>query len=208
MRVIFGIGNPGNKYQDNRHNVGFMQIDYFAGKNSLVFYPSKGSYYFCEGKLADNEFLLVKPITYVNNSGIAALELSERYNLNLDDFLVIHDDINLDVSTIKVKVSGSDGGHNGLSSLIYNLASNKFPRLRIGIGKGFKKGDMAEYVLSDFSNNEFEILKKIFNTGNFLIEEFISGGIKRLLDANSKISKVIKIDSSLKENTSIKQGCE
>lgn len=189
MRVIFGIGNPGSKYQNNRHNVGFLLLDYFAGKYSLSFQPSKGSYYFCEGNISGNNFMLVKPTTYVNNSGIAAAELNEKFNLNLDDFLVIHDDINLEVSTLKVKVSGSDGGHNGISSLIYNFASNKFPRLRIGIGKNFKKGEMAEYVLSDFNNSEFEEFKNSFDAGSFLLEEFICGGTKRLLDANSRLNK-------------------
>ncbi len=192
MRVIFGIGNPGRKYQDNRHNVGFMLLDFFAGKHALSFNPSKGSYYSCEGKIAGNEFILVKPTTYVNNSGLAALEVLEGYRLVVDDFLIIHDDINLEIATVKVKISGSDGGHNGLSSLIYNFASDKFPRIRIGIGKSFRKGEMADYVLSDFNNDEFEDLKKSFETGSLLIDEFISGGIKNLLDANSKISRLNK----------------
>lgn len=206
MRVIFGIGNPGSKYQNNRHNVGFMLLDYFAGKYSFSFNPSKGSYYFCPGNINGNEFILVKPTTYVNNSGIAAVELLEKYSLSLDDFLVIHDDINLEVSMLKVKVSGSDGGHNGLSSLIYNLASNKFPRLRLGIGKNFKKGEMAAYVLSDFNNEEFEELKNTFASASFLIEEFISGGIKNLLDANSKINKSDKTLNGLKADSSDKIG--
>ena len=208
MRVIFGIGNPGGKYQNNRHNVGFMLLDYFAEKHLLSFIPSKGSYYSCEGNLSGNDFILVKPTTYVNNSGLAALEISEKYSLNTEDFLVLHDDINLENSMLKVKISGSDGGHNGLSSLIYNFASDKFPRLRIGIGKSFKKGEMAAYVLSDFSNEESTELKKSFETGIFLIEEFISGGIKNLLDTNSKIYKSIKKIDTLKENSSTNEKNE
>ncbi len=200
MRVIFGIGNPGGKYQNNRHNVGFMLLDYFAEKYTLEFNPSKGSYYACEGNLSGNDFILIKPTTYVNNSGLAALEISEKYSLYIEDFLVLHDDINLETASLKVKISGSDGGHNGLSSLIYNFASDKFPRLRIGIGKNFKKGEMAAYVLSDFSAEESIELKKSFEAGSLLIEEFISGGIKNLLDTNSKISKSMKKADSLKEN--------
>ena len=178
-----------------------MLLDYFAWKHSLSLNPSKGSYYFCEGNISGNDFLLVKPATYVNNSGIAGLELCERYNLSVEDFLVIHDDINLETSLLKIKISGSDGGHNGLSSLIYNFASNKFARLRIGIGKNFKKGDMAAYVLSDFHNDEIEMLKKSFEDGSLLIEEFIIGGIKNLLDTNSKINKAVKNLSNSKASS-------
>ncbi len=205
MRVIFGIGNPGSKYQNNRHNVGFLLLDFFAVKNSLSFKPSKGNYYACEGEASGNEYLLVKPSTYVNNSGIAAMELAEKYNLSTEDFLIIHDDINLDIAVLKVKISGSDGGHNGLSSLIYNFSSDKFPRLRIGIGKSFRKGEMAAYVLSDFNDDEMESLTKSFDTGALLIEEFISGGVKNLLDINSRIHKSDKKSEDGKDDPSLEK---
>jgi PTH1 family peptidyl-tRNA hydrolase len=188
VRVIFGIGNPGNKYEKNRHNIGFKLLDYFASKNSLSFIPSKGSYYYSSGKLHDSEYYLVKPTTYVNNSGVAVLELIESLNLNREDLLVVHDDINLDIGNIRVKLSGGDGGHNGINSIIYHLISNEFTRLRIGVGNKFQKGEMAAYVLSDFNNEENKILDKIFETGASLIEEFIKGGTKQMLDTNSKLT--------------------
>ena len=188
MRVILGIGNPGNKYKNNRHNAGFKLLDYFALKSSLSFVPSKGSYYYCSGKTADSEYCLVKPTTYVNNSGVAAAELAETLNLSPQDFLIVHDDINLELGKLKVKISGGDGGHNGISSIIYHLYSNEFARLRIGVGSSFNKGEMADYVLSDFSGQEEEILSGVLLSGFSLIDEFIIGGVKRILDANSLAS--------------------
>lgn len=188
MRVILGIGNPGNKYENNRHNAGFKLLDYFAAKNSLSFIPSKGSYYYCKDKFADIDYCLVKPTTYVNNTGVAAAELVETLNVGIQDFLIIHDDINLDIGKIKVKLSGGDGGHNGINSVIYHLVTNEFTRLRIGVGNSFDRGRMADYVLSDFNSEEEKILETVFESGSILIEEFIKGGTKQILDANSLIT--------------------
>jgi PTH1 family peptidyl-tRNA hydrolase len=189
VRVILGIGNPGGKYEYNRHNIGFKLLDHFAAKNSLSFIPSKGSYYYCKGRICNNDYCLIKPTTYVNNSGIAAAELVESQNLSLSDLLVVHDDINLNVGNIKVKLSGGDGGHNGINSIIYHLISNEFTRLRIGVGDNFERGEMAAFVLSDFSPDENKILTRVFESGSYLIEEFIKGGVKQILDANSLIAR-------------------
>ena len=189
MRVILGIGNPGNRYLNNRHNVGFILLDKLAGKYSLSFIPSKGDYYFCEGNIGTEKFSLIKPTTYVNNSGMAASQAIEYYEINVTDILVVYDDLNLEFSKIKVKVSGGDGGHNGIGSIIYHLNNDSFPRLRIGIGNDFEKGFMADYVLTDFNKNEFHELEDTFNTGIKLSEEFIRGGVKQMLDANSKLKQ-------------------
>ncbi len=189
MRVILGIGNPGSRYIYTRHNVGFMLLDHLANKYSLTFKPSKNEYYYCEYKINGGEFSLIKPSTYVNNSGIAAVEAVEYFNIDVTDLLVVCDDVNLEPFKIKIKISGGDGGHNGVNSIIYHLNSDKFPRLRIGIGSNFEKGQMSGYVLSEFNENEMNMLKKTFETSGFLVEQFVNGGIKQLLDANSMLSK-------------------
>ncbi|MDR3665957.1 MAG: aminoacyl-tRNA hydrolase, partial [Ignavibacteriaceae bacterium] len=155
MRVIFGIGNPGTRYSQTRHNSGFLLLDLYAQKNSLHFTASKNDYFFAEGKTAQSGFSLIKPSTFVNNSGIAALQAITEYNTPVDDFLVIADDINLETGKVRIRIGGGDGGHNGINSIIYHLNSDEFPRLRIGIGNNFGKGEMADYVLSSFSNDEF-----------------------------------------------------
>jgi PTH1 family peptidyl-tRNA hydrolase len=190
LRLIFGIGNPGNSYKHNRHNVGFIVLDHFASLHSLSFLPSKGDYFYSEGSLEGQDYQLIKPTTYVNNSGIAARQAIDRERSEIKDLLAIYDDVNLLCSEVKVKVKGGDGGHNGISSLIYHLGSEDFARIRIGIGNDFEKGEMADYVLTNFSTTEFEKLEGTFKTVDLLIKGFIIGGIQGLLDTNSRISNL------------------
>lgn len=192
MRAIVGIGNPGKKYQFNRHNVGFLALDHFAEKFKLKFKPAKNDYYFSEGELEGNPFILIKPTTYVNNSGIAVKDLADTYNIPAHELLVVVDDINLGEFDFRLKKSGSDGGHNGLASIIYHLNSDAFPRLRIGIGSDFEKGSLADYVLSDFNETE---LKKLFETFEFtseILRAFIIGGYNTCLSEYSKIKNKLK----------------
>jgi PTH1 family peptidyl-tRNA hydrolase len=189
VRILLGIGNPEGRYSFNRHNVGFMLLDYFAKEHSIAFKPSKFDYYFAEGDLSSNSFLLVKPTTYVNNSGLAALQVVKKYETDIEDFLVIVDDVNLQFADIRIRKSGGDGGHNGINSIIFHLQNDQFSRLRIGIGNNFAEGQMADYVLTDFNEDEKKILLGTFKTGTTLLEEFILGGINKMLDVNSKLLK-------------------
>lgn len=163
-------------------------LDYFASLNSISFIPSAGDYFYSESVLEGNNYKLIKPASYVNNSGIAARQVIEKEKIEVKDLLIIHDDVNLSFAECRVKIKGGDGGHNGLNSIIYHLASEDFPRIRIGIGNNFEKGEMAEYVLSDFNPDEIEQLKNTFNSTITLIKEFITGGIASMLDANSRMS--------------------
>ncbi len=188
MRTVFGIGNPGRIYAANRHNAGFLFLDYYASKKKLEFLPSKGDYFKAEAAIGESKYLLIKPTTFVNNSGNAAKEIVEIYGLRSEDFLVICDDINLNLGTLRVRLSGGDGGHNGLASIIYHLNSNNFPRIRIGVGQSFKKDGLVEYVLSDFRENEIEMLESLFEKAVLLVDEFFAGGSKAMLDLNSKLN--------------------
>ena len=189
MRIIFGIGNPGIRYEYTRHNAGFLLLDYFANKKSLSFKESKGDYFKAEGSINNQNFLLVKPATYVNNSGFAAKQLFERYSLLPEDFLVVCDDTNLSTFDFRVRLSGGDGGHNGLSSIIFHLIEEKFPRIRIGIGNNPPDIILSDYVLSEFSEAELKDYQDTFSKCSVLIEEFIIGGTKRMLEANSILLK-------------------
>lgn len=185
MRVILGIGNPGSIYSRTRHNVGFMFLDYLAARNSIIFQPSNFDYHFASGKIRNEEFLLVKPTTFVNNSGLAAIQLVEKYNLNLSALMVAVDDVNIGFSKFRIRVSGGDGGHNGLKSLIYHLRSDQFIRIRFGIGSVDLTKNLSEYVLSDFLLDEQIQLNEIFNSAASIVEIFIAAGIKAALDKNS-----------------------
>jgi PTH1 family peptidyl-tRNA hydrolase len=196
VRIIVGIGNPGRRYENSRHNVGFMFLDYLADSNSLRFIPSKGDYNSASGSIEDSPFLLVKPSTMLIRQGAVNQALAE-YKSGLSDLLVVLDDINLELGSTRVRPSGGDGGHNGMNSIIYQLNSDQFARIRIGIGNNFFKGEMADYVLSNFSKEELEILGKSFLFSKVVTEEFIKGGVKQMLDVNSKLSSA---DSGSEEN--------
>jgi peptidyl-tRNA hydrolase, PTH1 family len=187
VRAVLGIGNMGLRYQRNRHNAGFLILDYFAQNHFVKFKAAKGDYYISEGELNRTLFFLIKPSNYVNNSGVAAAQFLEKHKIDILDLLVVCDDVNLKLGKIRVRRNGGDGGHNGLASIIYHLNSDQFPRLRVGIGNDFKEGELSSFVLDDFNEDENKILKTVLEDSSFLIEEFISGGIEAMLNANSKL---------------------
>ena len=189
MRIIFGIGNPGIRYEFTRHNAGFLLLDYFAKKNSISFKESTGEYLEASGKISNQNFVLIKPVTYVNNSGIAARQVFDKYNTTPDDLLVVSDDTNLKNYILRVRLSGGDGGHNGLTSIIYHLMTDQFARIRIGIGSNSSDVALSDYVLSKFSTKELEEYQNTFIKGSQLIEEFIVGGSKKMLETNSILVK-------------------
>jgi len=193
VKIIVGIGNPGSRYTNNRHNIGYQFLDYFALKQNLKFSASKFDYYFAEGDIQNNPFVLIKPTTYVNNSGIAVLQSVQNYGSLSSDILVIVDDINLQIADIRIRKSGGDGGHNGLNSIIYYLQTEEFSRIRIGVGNQFESGNLPDYVLSDFNDDEFKSIKKVFDQSNALVEDFICGGYQQLLNSYSIKKKSRKI---------------
>ncbi len=186
MRLIVGIGNPGKKYQFTRHNVGFMILDRFAEKLNLSFKPSKFDFYQAGGTFNSAPFFLIKPTTYVNNSGLAILDFLTQNQIPSEDILIVHDELNLPTGKIKIKRSGSSGGHNGLESAIYHLESDQFARIRFGIGNDFGKGEMADYVLDRFGADDTELLESGFDYALNLIENFIFGGYKGMADYFSR----------------------
>jgi PTH1 family peptidyl-tRNA hydrolase len=187
VRAIIGIGNPGSSYRFNKHNTGFLLIDYFAKLNSINFIPSKYSYYQATGTIDQANYVLIKPTTYVNESGIAAAEVINNFKLSQEDLLVVCDDVNLDIGSFKVKLLGGDGGHNGLSSIIYHLNTIEFPRIKLGVGRSTEEKKLADHVLSDFSDEDEPILTNVFKNISTLIREFITGGTEKMLEANSKL---------------------
>lgn len=196
MRLILGIGNRGERYKKNRHNVGFMFLDYLAEKYSLSFVPSRNEYFVAEHVIGGNQFALIKPSNFVNNSGFSAVQALSHYNASIEDLLVVHDDVYLQTGTFRLRLSGGDGGHNGINSIIYHLASDEFVRIRIGVGNtDFSQIDLAEYVLSNLSIEDGKLLDDIFANCSSLAESFIIGGKKQLLDTNSKLVRK-NIDTS------------
>jgi PTH1 family peptidyl-tRNA hydrolase len=191
VRVILGIGNPGSRYASTRHNAGFLLLDHFAETFGLKFKPSSSSYFHSVGSVQGKDFTLVKPANYVNNSGIAAKEITDRFSISLENLLIVCDDINLILGDLRIRRSGGDGGHNGLRSIIYHLNSNKFPRLRIGVNNLDLNSDIVEFVLSDFHKNEIKILNGAFDRSDVLLKNFITDGVDGMLKIHSQLRKKI-----------------
>lgn len=154
MKIIFGLGNPGAKYRKNRHNVGYMVLDKLADAKHLKF----KRYLRLKAKIAgikvkQTEVILVKPSTFMNNSGLCVEGVLNKYGSLVNDFLIIYDDIHLSLGRVKLKTKGSSGGHQGMNSIISALDTNSVSRLRIGIGQPEGCG-LSQYVLSDFTEDE------------------------------------------------------
>lgn len=194
MRAVIGLGNPGKKYESTRHNIGFLILDAFAEKQRLFFKSSKRDYIYSEGTLRSSDFFLIKPTTYMNLSGLAVLDFLNDYPTVMNDLLVITDDVNLELGKIRLRQSGGDGGHNGLKSIIYHLQNDNFPRLRFGVGNKFDEGELAEYVLDPFSENELDSIREGFDLSVDLVYHFIAGGYKSMMDQFSRFNKKKKSD--------------
>ena len=156
MYLIVGLGNIGEKYQNTRHNIGFLVVD-FMTKNLNT--TSINNSNFQSTLLKSGYNLFSKPTTYMNNSGISVKNIMDYYKVDLENIIIIHDDIDLPFGTVKFKIGGGHGGHNGLKSLDSHI-TKEYIRVRVGIGKPKDKEDVANYVLSDFSKAEFEELNK------------------------------------------------
>lgn len=182
MKAIVGLGNPGARYENTRHNIGFMVLDAFAAKHNLSFSPDKGEYYSVGSNFIASHFCLYKPTTFMNLSGNAVSDIIEKHDLELNDILIITDDINIPTGKIRFRESGGDGGHNGLSSIIYSLETNKFNRLRFGVGNEFDDGKMPDYVLDKFYEKEKEIIRLGVGFSVQLIEKFILGSKKEMMN--------------------------
>ncbi len=164
MFAIIGLGNPGYEYENTRHNLGFKVINAVASKLNLRLNDGRDYCISDIKEVGGVRILLMKPLSYMNNSGIIVKELLETYQINLDQILVVIDDFTLPLGTIRIRESGSSGGHNGLYSIIYHLESEDFPRLRCGIASKWmpkRKDALADFVLSPFIDEEIAIVKKM-----------------------------------------------
>ena len=192
FHVIFGLGNPGNKYEQTRHNVGFHAIDVLARKNNIKLNKVKHRGLCGEGFLegTDKRILLVKPQTYMNSSGECVLSVVEWYKLDLSQILVVYDDADLPAGWLRLRREGSSGSHNGMKSIIYQLIDDGFPRVRIGIGKQPEHMDLADYVLSRFYDDEIEAMDKAVLLAADACEGIIKFGMDRAMNMfNTKKSE-------------------
>ena len=181
--IIVGLGNPDKKYQNTRHNCGWMALDHIAEKNSCRVNRIKFKSYCGECVIGGKKVLLMKPTTYMNNSGQAVVEAMNFYKIQPENVIVIFDDVSLDVGKMRIRAKGSDGGQKGMRSIIYLSGSDNFPRIKIGIGaKPNPNWDLADWVLSKFSSDEQKKLKPMFDNACDAAELIIGGKIDRAMN--------------------------
>lgn len=188
VRYIIGLGNPGPRYASNRHNVGFMFLEKFVQKTGCSSNFVRESNY----ELAEcGGCFLVKPLTYMNVSGQAVKSLMERYSLSANDIIVVYDDVDLPLGKMRIRQKGSAGGHNGLKSIIEALGTNEFVRLRIGIGPKPEGVDLAEFVLSDFSEEERSVLEKVLDVAVEAVKTILTDGVQKAMSLFNSVEVIV-----------------
>ncbi|MBR2280464.1 MAG: aminoacyl-tRNA hydrolase [Ruminococcus sp.] len=181
--IIVGLGNPDRKYENTRHNSGFIMLDYIADKLSVKVNRVKFKSTVGEARIGSHRVLLMKPSTYMNNSGQAVVEAMNFYKIPAENVIVLLDDINLDVGKMRIRSKGSDGGQNGMKNIIYLSGSDKFPRIKIGIGKKPNpEYDLAAWVLSKFTKDEFKALEKVAENSYDAVGLIMDGNISEAMN--------------------------
>lgn len=177
MKLIVGLGNFEEKYLFTRHNAGFMMVDFFANRYNQTFKTDKKlKSLITKFKVGSDDIVAIKPLTYMNLSGEAVIAVMNFYKIDVKDVLIIYDDISIDVGRLRFRASGSDGGHNGIKSIIQHVGTQTFDRLKVGIGPQPNIPSEA-YVLQNFTKDELEKLKEIFKTQ--IIEDYLLYGIEK-----------------------------
>lgn len=180
MKLIVGLGNPGNEYQNTRHNIGFMVIDNYAKIHNIKLNKKKFNGLYQELKYNDETIILLKPLSYMNLSGMIVLKYVKYYKVPIEDILIISDDLDLPFGKIKLKAKGSCGGHNGLRNIEEQLKTTDYKRLKIGISNN-KKLATKDYVLGNLNEEEQLIINKVLNVTNSILDDFIDLNFEKVM---------------------------
>lgn len=176
--VIVGLGNPGRKYRFTRHNVGFMAVDLLSVKHNIRVKKIGFKGLYGKGEIHGEKVIILKPQTYMNDSGESIREIIEYYKIKLENLIIIYDDIDLPVGSLRIRAKGSSGTHNGMKSIIYQLENQDFQRIRIGIGKPDEHMDLKAYVLGKFTKEQEGIIAKMVLSAVVAVETTIDSGIQ------------------------------
>ncbi len=180
MWLIAGLGNPGSRYDKTRHNAGFLVLDGLIRKLQLEF-KEKEAYRISKGSLGDEKIILLEPLTFMNRSGIAVREIMRKSNISPERLIVIHDDLDLECGILKIRKKGSSGGHKGIESIIQNIGTQEFIRVKIGIGRD-PFVPTEKYVLSRFSRNEMQVIKEVIVKAAESVHSIIIDGVERAMN--------------------------
>ena len=182
MKIIVGLGPPGKEYENTRHNIGFMVLDSYAKKENLNFSKKKFNGVYAEKIIGTEKVIFLKPQSFMNLSGEVIGQFVQFFKVSLENVLVIHDDMDIDLGKYKLKPKGSSGGHNGLKNIALHLKTENYYRLKIGISRN-KNFDIKDYVLGKFSKEEIIVLESILKDTNNIINDFLN------LDFNCLMNK-------------------
>jgi PTH1 family peptidyl-tRNA hydrolase len=184
VKLIVGLGNPGREYRDTRHNVGFMVVDELARRHGIDWTsgPSQIAEALVGKRFGAEPLMVAKPLTYMNNSGDAVAGLARYFTVNDEDLLVIVDEVALPFGRLRARARGSAGGHNGLKSVIERLGTTEFSRLRLGVGRGDGRRDLADHVLARFERGEEAELETLIARAADAAEMFAAEGISKVMN--------------------------
>jgi len=182
VRLVVGLGNPGNTYKNTRHNVGFMVLDQIAEAFSIALVKRKFDTIFGRGSIGGVSVVLAKPMAFMNRSGPQVQKIAKYYRILSEDMLVVHDDIDLAFGRIKIKEKGGDGGHKGVRSIIDAFGGGDFVRLRIGVGRPEAGISAADHVLDRFKSDENQVLDQIITAARDAVVTILCKGAKEGMD--------------------------
>lgn len=192
MYYIVGLGNPGLQYENTRHNVGFLTIDYLAKKYDIKVKKLKFKSLYGQGEISGQKVMLIKPQTYMNNSGEAIRDLKNFYKFEDDKLIVILDDIDIDFGKIRIKKKGSAGTHNGMKSIIYQIQTDNFPRIKISVGQKPSYMDLASFVLSGFTKDEADIVREEIINAAEACQMIINDDIDKAMNKYNSLNLIEK----------------
>lgn len=181
MYLIVGLGNPEEEYSRTRHNMGFDVINKLAEKHNIKIEKNKFESLYGNGIIEGEKVILVKPQTYMNNSGEAVKPFADFYKIELQNIIIIYDDIDILTGITKIRLKGGPGTHNGMKSVVHELGTTEFPRIRVGTGNGEKIQDLISYVIGKVSKEEYEKLEEGVNKGVVAVEEILKIGIEKAM---------------------------
>ncbi len=185
MYIIAGLGNPGKRYENTRHNVGFMAVDALAAKHDIDVTKLKFKALVGEGRINGKKVLLVKPQTFMNLSGDSLSQIVNFYKCEHENLIVVYDDLDIGLGSIRIRQKGSAGTHNGMRSVVESLAFTDFPRIRIGIGD-FGKKDIIDFVIGDFAKEEKDVISTSLSQVVKALECFVESGIDLAMNRYNK----------------------
>ncbi len=183
MKILIGLGNPGREYQGSRHNIGFEIIDYLASQWGIAINQAKFQGVFGSGVVQGEKVILLKPLTYMNLSGICIRQVVDFYKVSISDIVLIYDDMDMEPGRLRTRQKGSAGGHNGIKSTIEHLGDDHFNRIKIGIGRPERKSEVTDFVLTGFHQDEIDVMRSAVKSAAEICKFWLKNDFVKVMNA-------------------------